>query len=53
MMKTKGMITQPISSGIRQPQAVMFGPETYLLSSAPSVAAKTTATCWLPDCHEV
>ena len=53
MMKTKGMITQPMRSGIRQPQAVMLSPETYLLSSAPSVAAKTTATCWLPDCHEV
>src|SRR5438132_4649869 len=53
MRKTKGMMAQPMSSGIRQPQAVMCAPETYLWSRAPRVAAKTTATCWLPDCHEV
>ena len=45
MRKTKGMMPQPISSGIRQPQAVMCAPETYLWSRAPRVAANTTATC--------
>ncbi len=45
------MIAQPISNGMRQPQACIVAAPSVWFSTTPSRAAKITATCWLPDCQ--
>ena len=51
--KISGMIAQPISSGMRHPQSPICCFVSMELTVTPSSAASITATCWLPDCHDV
>ena len=46
------MIAHPISNGIRQPQSCIVAAPSVWFRITPSNAAKITATCWLPDCHD-
>ena len=39
--------------GTRQPHAVIWSGGSTEVSATPSTAESMTATCWLPDCHEV
>jgi hypothetical protein len=41
------MLRQPISTGMRQPQAAICSVGMRLLTSTPRSEAKITATCWL------
>lgn len=44
---------QPMMNGTRQPQACIVSASRLVETIKPIKAAKTTAACWLADCHEV
>ena len=52
MTNRNGIITQPMMNGMRQPQACMVTGSRLVDTIRPISAAKTTAACWLADCHE-